>query len=41
MLSLYKGVDYLLKMDFKEQSFYQLVKQFYNQQLVISKDAIF
>ena len=38
-LSLYKGADRLLKMDPKEQSLRQLVKQFYNQQPVISKDA--
>jgi len=38
-LSSYKGADYLLKMDPKEQSLRQLVKQFYNQQPVISKNA--
>ena len=40
-LSLYEGADCLLKMDPEEQSLYQLVEQFYNQQPVISKDAIF
>jgi len=38
-LSLYKGANHLLKMDPKEQSLRQLVKQFCNQQPVISKDT--
>jgi hypothetical protein len=38
-LSSYEGADHLSKMDPKEQSLRQLVKQFYNQQQVISKDA--
>ena len=39
-LSLYEGADCLSKMDPEEQSLRQLVKQFCNQQPVISKDAI-
>ena len=38
-LSSYKGADYLSKIDPKEQSLRQLVKQFCNQQPSISKDA--
>jgi len=38
-LSSYKGADRLSKIDPEEQSLRQLVKQFCNQQLVISKDA--
>jgi DNA-binding PucR family transcriptional regulator len=38
-LSSYKAADRLSKIDPKEQSLRQLVEQFRNQQLVISKDA--
>src|ERR1700722_13661740 len=39
-LSSYEAADRLLKMDPKEQSLRQLVKQFRHQQPVISKDEI-